>query len=136
MKNLIAITLLVVASLGFTACTTTTTETDATATADSLAAALLQATTPVAGPVETKLANDQIPQAIKDYLGSTFAEYEMGEAEKIEDAGVITYELEILVNGLEKELIFDADGKFVKEEAGEADHGHDHGDGEAHDHSH
>lgn len=134
MKNLIAISLLIVAAFGFTACSSNTTTADANATADSLAAALMQATTAAVGPVETKLANDQIPQSIKDYLASTYADYELAEAEKVEDAGVVTYEVEIMVNEKEKELIFDADGKFVKEEMEEGAHDHSHEDG--HDHSH
>lgn len=134
MKRFFALSLIAVAAFSFTACTTTTSEADANAAADSLAAALLQATTPApAGPVETKLTNDQIPQAVKDHLASTYPDYELSEAEKVEDGGVVTYEVEILVNEKEKELIFDAEGKFVKEEMEEAAHeGHE----EGHDHSH
>lgn len=65
---------------------------------------------------ETEIGNADIPQAAKDYLANTFPDYELEEAERVDAMGVISYELEVEAGETVHELIFDANGNFVKDE--------------------
>lgn len=60
---------------------------------------------------ETMIKVADLPDAIEDYITKTYPGEKIKEASKTVDAsGKVTYEAEID----EMELIFDADGKFVK----------------------
>lgn len=55
----------------------------------------------------------ELPSAVKDYVVKNYKEAKIKEATKITDSkGAVTYEAEIK----DKDLIFDTNGKFIKEE--------------------
>lgn len=61
--------------------------------------------------VEIKL--EELPTGAKDYIAKNYKDAKIKEATKITDAkGTVTYEAEIK----DKDLIFDSNGKFIKEE--------------------
>lgn len=61
---------------------------------------------------EIEIKNSQLPEKVKEYLKVNYANKKIREASKITDAkGIVTYEAEI--KGID--LIFDANGNFVKE---------------------
>lgn len=62
---------------------------------------------------EVEIKVEELPTAVKEYVTKNYKDTKIKEAAKITDAkGMVTYEAEI--KG--KDLIFDSDGKFVKEE--------------------
>jgi len=63
---------------------------------------------------EVEIKIDQLPAKVKDYIFKTYKNARIREASKITDSkGTITYEAEIN----RKDLIFDANGEFIKESA-------------------
>lgn len=63
--------------------------------------------------IEIEIKVDELPSAVKDYVSKNYRGVKIKEATKITDAkGTITYEAEIK----DKDLIFDSNGKFIKEE--------------------
>lgn len=61
---------------------------------------------------EVEIATDQLPEKVKDYITANYKNKKIKEAAKITNAGgTVTYEAE--VDG--KDLIFDAQGNFIKE---------------------
>lgn len=63
---------------------------------------------------EIEIKVDQLPSAVKDYVAKNYKDTKIKEATKITDSkGTVSYEAEI--KG--KDLIFDNNGKFIKEEA-------------------
>jgi hypothetical protein len=63
---------------------------------------------------EIEIKVDQLPSAVKDYVAKNHKDTKIKEATKITDSkGIVSYEAEI--KG--KDLIFDNNGKSIKEEA-------------------
>ncbi len=60
-----------------------------------------------------EISKDSLPVAITDVINSTYKDYTLDEAERIEKAGVIYYQVELDGKGSTKdlELVFDANGK-------------------------
>jgi hypothetical protein len=71
---------------------------------------------------ETEIATNALPKAIADYLTKNYVGYKFSEASKIVDAvGTISYEAEIKKDKEEMDLLFDANGAFIKKEVEEKD---------------
>lgn len=67
---------------------------------------------------EVEIAVSALPQTAQDYIAKNYPKSKISEAAKITDAsGAITYEAEVG----ESDLIFDANGNFVKEIKEKAD---------------
>jgi hypothetical protein len=63
---------------------------------------------------EIEIKVDNLPEAVKDYISKNYPSAKIKEATKITDEkGNLSYEAEIK----DKDLIFDSNGKFVKEES-------------------
>ncbi|HNW51603.1 MAG TPA: PepSY-like domain-containing protein [Prolixibacteraceae bacterium] len=65
---------------------------------------------------ETEIEESELPQAIKATLAKDFAGYKIDDAVKAEAKGVVTYEMEAKKEKKEFELVFDANGKLLKQE--------------------
>lgn len=62
---------------------------------------------------EVEIKVDELPAEVKEYVSKNYKDMKIKEATKITDAkGAVSYEAEI--KG--KDLIFDSNGKFIKEE--------------------
>lgn len=62
---------------------------------------------------EIEIKIDQAPPAVRDYVAKNYKDSKIKEATKITDSkGAVSYEAEIK----DKDLIFDNNGKFIKEE--------------------
>jgi hypothetical protein len=66
--------------------------------------------------VETEISKKELPETIKTSLKTDFAEYKIGEVEKVVTNGVTTYEMEAKKGKDKFDLIFDTNGKFLKKE--------------------
>ena len=66
--------------------------------------------------VETEIAMDAMPAAVKKSLAKDYADYKVKEAAKIVAENVITYEAEVKKGKESFDLIFSEDGKLVKKE--------------------
>lgn len=67
---------------------------------------------------EIEIKVDELPSAVKDYVAKNYKDAKIKEATKITDAkGTVGYEAEIK----DKDLIFDGNGKFIKEEVDKDD---------------
>ena len=93
---------------------------------------------------ETEIDVDQLPEAILLFIADNYPEAEIEEAETLENTEGSFFEVEIEnQNEGETELLFSADGVFVKEvlehdDDDEHEHGgeHEHDDGDEHEHEH
>jgi hypothetical protein len=66
---------------------------------------------------ETEIDVKDLPKAAVDYVAANYAGYELEEAEKMTDSkGTVTYEAELEKGKEEFDLIFDANGAFIKKE--------------------
>jgi len=71
---------------------------------------------------ETEIKTSELPKAVTDYIAKNYAGYKNEEAAKITDAaGKISYEAEVKKGKEEMDLIFDANGNFLKKIVEEAD---------------
>lgn len=71
---------------------------------------------------ETEIATSALPKAVTDYITKNYPEHKLSEASKIVDAaGTISYEAEIKKGKEEMDLLFDANGAFIKQEVEEKD---------------
>jgi hypothetical protein len=74
---------------------------------------------------ETEIKVADLPKTVSDYVAKNYAGYKLAEAAKITDAaGKVSYEAEVKKDKEEIDLIFDANGTFVKkvvETGGEKD---------------
>lgn len=62
---------------------------------------------------EIEIKVEELPTGVKDYVAKNYKDTKIKEATKITDSkGTVTYEAEIK----DKDLIFDTNGKFIKEE--------------------
>jgi hypothetical protein len=66
---------------------------------------------------ETEIDKSKLPSAVKATLSKDFADYKIGEIEKSESKGAISYEMEAKKEKEEFELSFDNNGKLLKKEA-------------------
>ncbi|RSK31064.1 PepSY-like domain-containing protein [Hymenobacter metallilatus] len=66
---------------------------------------------------ESELPPSQLPPAVRDRLTRAYPTYKVTEAAKIVTAGTgaTTYEAEVTRNGQKMDLLFDADGREVKQ---------------------
>jgi hypothetical protein len=62
----------------------------------------------------TEIAASKLPQATTDYIKDNLPGTKIDKAYKVEDKGVVTYNVTIDVKGKKHLLIFDKDGKFLK----------------------
>lgn len=65
---------------------------------------------------ETGMDTGSLMPSIKKYLEENYSDYEIEEAEKIEEKGKTSFEVEVEANDEEIELLFDSTGQFTKEE--------------------
>ena len=62
---------------------------------------------------EVEIKESELPASVKEYLSQKYSGEKIKEAAKITDAnGTVTYEAEVH----DKDLIFDSNGNFIKEE--------------------
>jgi len=67
--------------------------------------------------METEITPDKLPPAALDYIKKNYSNIKITGAGKIvNDKAVTTYEAEINMAGKVKSLLFDAGGKYLKEE--------------------
>jgi hypothetical protein len=65
---------------------------------------------------EVEISLSALPKAASDYIAKNYAGYKISEAAKITDAkGVVTFEAEVSKMKKGMDVIFDASGKFIKE---------------------
>ena len=70
---------------------------------------------------ESKITESELPQAIKSVLAKEYAAYKIGGVEKNVAKGKVTYEVDATKAKKESELIFNANGKLVKQAAEKQD---------------
>jgi hypothetical protein len=83
-----------------------------------------QATTQTTGQAQaqpqtqnkTMIKIPELPKAIQDNLASQFKGWTPQQAYKLDSKGVISYEVMVKKEANEKIIIYDKDGKFMKEE--------------------
>lgn len=68
---------------------------------------------------ETEIKVENLPQSVLDYIQLNYADYSLEEAEEETKDNSVTYEIEILKEGNEIELLFDTDGNFLNQEVGD-----------------
>ena len=65
---------------------------------------------------ETEILKSDLPAEVQATLARDFADYKFDEIEKADQKGVITYELEAEKGKEKSELVFDINGKLLKQE--------------------
>jgi hypothetical protein len=65
--------------------------------------------------VETEIKEAELPQAVKATLAKDFAGYKIEEVEKSDAKGVISYEMDAKKDKTKVEIIFDSNGKLLKQ---------------------
>ena len=64
---------------------------------------------------ELEIKKEQIPAKALNYIKKNFSKYKISEAARITDANkMVSYEVEMTKAGKSFDLIFDADGNFLK----------------------
>lgn len=64
---------------------------------------------------ETEIKTSELPKAVTDYIAKNYSGYKTEEAAKItDDTGKTSYEAEVKKGKEEMDLIFDANGNFLK----------------------
>jgi len=67
--------------------------------------------------LEIAIKTSEVPSPILDYVKNNYPQHKMTGAAKItDDKNVVTYETELGKDGKSIDVIFDANGKFIKEE--------------------
>ena len=64
---------------------------------------------------ETEIKNADLPKEVKATLAKDFIGYKFDEFEKVEAKGVVTYEMEAQKDKKTYELVFDKNGKLLKQ---------------------
>jgi hypothetical protein len=64
---------------------------------------------------ESEISETGLPQLIKATLSKDFTGYKIKEVGKTDAKGVVTYEMEAKKDGKEYELVFDCNGKLLKQ---------------------
>lgn len=70
---------------------------------------------------ETELEEEDLPQSVRDYVAANYPDHPIEEADKEENRKGLFYEVELMIDGQEVELRFDADGNFIEEEREETE---------------
>jgi hypothetical protein len=70
---------------------------------------------------ESEIKEADLPQAIKATLAKDYADYKINEITKTDAKGVVTYEMEAKPKKKEFELVFDNNGKLLKQEEEKGD---------------
>jgi hypothetical protein len=66
---------------------------------------------------ETEIPDDELPPFITNYLMENYPGYTIREADKVTDAEAnVFYEVEIMVQDTDYEVLFNEDGRFMKVE--------------------
>lgn len=69
---------------------------------------------------ETGIKTSELPQTVQDYIHKNYSTYQLVEAAKImTDKKVTTYEAEVGKGGKTWDVMFDANGKFLKQAEGD-----------------
>lgn len=79
-----------------------------------IAIAALLVSTFVLGQKTTEIRASKLPKATVDYLANNLPGSTITKAAKLEDKGVITYNVTVDVKGKKHLFIFDQNGKFLK----------------------
>jgi hypothetical protein len=66
--------------------------------------------------IESEIKETDLPQAVKATLAKDFTGYKIDEFEKTDAKGVVTFEMEARKDNKEFELVFDSNGKLLKQE--------------------
>ena len=76
---------------------------------------------------ETEITTAQLPAAVRATLSSHYAGHKVTEAAKLVAAatGAVTYEAEVSKAGKKRDVLFDANGVELKQEAGDKEDGKD-----------
>lgn len=74
-------------------------------------------TTDATDETKTKLSVAQFPKAITDEISTTYPGYKITDAYKLDNKGVISYELLVAKDKSKMKLFYDKDYKFIKKEA-------------------
>jgi hypothetical protein len=75
---------------------------------------------------EKEIKFDELPAAVAPFIKKTYPAYKLNEASKITAAdNQITYEAEVKKGKEEMDLLFDANGNFIKREGEVEDYGND-----------
>jgi hypothetical protein len=65
--------------------------------------------------LEVEIKKQELPQAVLNYLKQNYPSKKIDEIAKItNDKNIVIYETEIKIDGKSRDLLFDANGKFVK----------------------
>jgi hypothetical protein len=66
---------------------------------------------------EATIKSTELPKSALDYINKNYSAYKLIEAAKItDDKNAVSYEAEVSLNGKSMDLVFDANGKFLKKE--------------------
>lgn len=69
---------------------------------------------------EVAIKVTDLPQVVQAYITKNYAAYKLTEAAKItNDKNILVYEAEVGKDGKSYDVIFDADGKFIKQVEGD-----------------
>jgi hypothetical protein len=77
---------------------------------------MVAATIVVNAQTKTALTADDLPKTISDDLSNTHKDWNFVEAYKIDDKGTITYKVIVKKDMKEVKLLYDSNGKFLKQE--------------------
>ncbi|CAN5245588.1 hypothetical protein BH09BAC1_BH09BAC1_04250 [soil metagenome] len=65
--------------------------------------------------IEVEIATTELPKTATEYIKANYANYKVKEAAKItDDKNTTTFEAEVSKNGKSMDIIFDANGSFIK----------------------
>lgn len=69
---------------------------------------------------KTVVKTDDLLASIKEYVAKNYVGFTIKEAFKVEANALVTYEVAIEKGSMKHTLVFDKDGKFVKQHAAQA----------------
>jgi len=69
---------------------------------------------------KTVVKTDDLLAPIKQYVTQNYAGFTIKEASKVETNAVVTYEVVVEKGTMKHTLVFDKDGKFLKQQAAQA----------------
>jgi len=69
---------------------------------------------------KTAVKTDDLLAPIKEYVAKNYVGFTIKEAFKVEANAVVTYEVAIEKGAMKHTLVFDKDGKFLKQQASQA----------------
>ncbi len=72
--------------------------------------------------LEVDIKNSELPASAMNYIKEKYSGYQIKESARVTDnKNVMTFEVQVKSGKEKKELVFDKDGKFLKENKGEED---------------